>query len=99
MEGIMAAVDISSSKRKYKTLGALAKGMRIRRHLTQTEVAAKCELALSAVRDIENNLVTANYCYDYIFALGHMRKRGTTRTEGGNERAGRARKKRRKRVS
>ncbi|GEM_PF-5833407 len=93
----MPPVDITTAKRKYKTLGALAKGMRIKKHLTQREVADYCMLSTYNVRCIENNEYQANYCYDYIFALGQMRNRRIKRTAGGTERAGRKVRRRRKR--
>jgi transcriptional regulator with XRE-family HTH domain len=88
----MPVVDISTPKRKYKTLGALAKGIRLKRRLTQQEVADRCELTLANVRSIETNKMQANYCYDYVFALSNMRSRPIKRTTGGKYRAGRKRK-------
>ena len=66
----MKSVAISGTGREYKTLGSLAKGLRLTKRLTQKEAAELCGLTLANIRAIEGNRLTANYCYDYIFALG-----------------------------
>lgn len=84
----MAIVAISGQTRKYKTLGALARGLRLTKRLAQKDAANLCGLTVANIRAIESNGITANYCYDYIFALSNMRKRATKRTSGGKKRAG-----------
>jgi len=91
-------VLISGSDRKYKTLSALAKGLRLAKRLTQTEAAELCGLTLANVRAIEGGKIGANYCYDYIFAIAERRKRRAARTSGGKKRAGNLKKRRRKKT-
>lgn len=93
----MKPVLISGSDRDYKTLSALAKGLRLAKRLTQTEAAQLCGLTLANVRSIENGEITANYCYDYIFAIAQRRKRKSKRTGGGKKRAGNLKKRSQKR--
>jgi transcriptional regulator with XRE-family HTH domain len=85
-------VLISGPKRDYKTLKALAKGLRLAKRLTQPEAAALCGLTLANVRSIENGEISANFCYDYLFAIAQRRKRKSKRTGGGQKRAGNLRK-------
>ena len=89
-------VLISGPDRDYKTLSALAKGLRLAKRLTQTEAAELCGLTLTNVRAIENGEIGANYCYDYIFAIAERRKRKAKRTSGGKKRAGNLKKRSRK---
>ena len=90
-------VLIGGSDRDYKMLSALAKGLRLAKRLTQAEAAELCGLTLANVRAIENGEITANYCYDYIFAIAERRKRRAKRTSGGKKRAGNLKKRNRKR--
>lgn len=94
----MDAVLISGSGRKYKTLSALAKGLRLAKRLTQAEAAELCGLTLANVRAIELGKIGANYCYDYIFAIAERRKRKAARTSGGKKRAGNLKKRTRRKA-
>ncbi len=87
-------VMISGPDRDYKTLPALAKGLRLAKRLTQAEAAELSGLSLAHIRDIENGKIGANYCYDYIFAIAQRRKRKSARTGGGAKRAGNLKKSR-----
>ncbi len=84
----MKNVAIKGNAREYKTLSALAKGLRLSKRLKQQEAAELCGLSLGNIRSIENGEIVANYCYDYIFAIAHRRKRKSSRTTGGKKRAG-----------
>jgi hypothetical protein len=89
-------VLINGPERKYKTLKALAKGLRLAKRLTQWEAAELCGLTVANVSAIENGEIAANFCYDYVFAIAQRRKRKSTRTGGGRKRAGNLKKSGRK---
>jgi len=84
----LETVLLTGPDRTYKTIKSLAKGLRLSKSLSQAEAAELCGLTLAKVRSIENGLIAANYCYDYIFAIAHRRKRASKRTAGGTKRAG-----------
>lgn len=84
----LESVLISGPNREYNTLAALARGLRLTKRLTQGEAAVLCGLTTNDIRAIEAGRIGANFCYDYIYAIAHRRKRKSKRTTGGKRRAG-----------